>query len=460
MEIKVNEYLTIVDEIEEGCAGCECGKYTHVVQCENGQTYRVCEDCFKKHFVQCAYCGKYILTSRARRVGADHLCYTCFDQYFTWCSVCGQAIKRSDAHETAEGKLICDDCVRYYEVCPVCGKLTNYTVHTEVGDLCSACATNEGYAKCSICGEWHKLDDMTEYGDKILCEDCASASTWTCAHCGAAFYDWEDDACEIFNETVCARCYDELSYIDGYGHTATNKRYRAPGESPTKKYLGMELEMESSERNNDDMVAHIRFACPDIPAHIKSDGSLSNGAEFAFYPATRKYLTEVFPLDDFCQTARDVGAVSHDSKRCGLHVHVSRAFFSASKLAYAKLCIMLDRIWDNLVVFSRRDYDQIDDWAKKNDVSYESIETTLAWNAGDRYLAINDTNSDTIEFRVFRGSLIPDTIRATLEFVDIFTDYAETHSIEECCKLKWDNLFENASDTFRKYCLTRDIEMS
>ena len=121
---------------------------------------------------------------------------------------------------------------------------------------------------------------------------------------------------------------------------------------------------------------------------------------------------------------------------------------------------MLDRIWDTLVTFSRRDYDQLNNWAKKNDVAYDDIDSTINWNAGDRYLAINDTNRDTIEFRVFRGSLIPDTIRATLEFVDIFTDYAETHEVKECCELTWGTLFENASDTFREYCRTRHIEMN
>lgn len=459
MENKVNEFLTIVDETIGSCDGCSCGKYTHIVTCGNGRTYHVCEDCFNKYFVRCDFCGKYSVNTCAYNVGEQRACSACYDRLFTRCRDCGKIVKRSELTETVFG-MVCKDCASHYKVCPVCGKLAKRTVHTEMGDICEGCAAENGFTKCSHCGEWYKDETMTRHGCMWLCESCASAPKWKCARCGAEIYEWEENNYKIFDETVCVRCYDDLSMIDGYGHTRTTKRFRAPDEAPTEKYFGMELEMEARDRDRADMVAHIRFEYPDIPAHIKYDGSLSNGAEFAFYPATRKYLTEIFPLDDFCQTARDVDAVSHNSNNCGLHVHVSRAFFSDSRLAYAKMCIMLDRVWDNLVVFSRRDYDQIDGWAKKNEVSYEDMDSTIDWNAGNRYLAINDTNANTIEFRVFRGSLMPNTIRATLEFVDIFTDYAENHGVEDCCELTWDKLFENASDTFRGYCRQQFIEMN
>jgi hypothetical protein len=42
---------------------------------------------------------------------------------------------------------------------------------------------------------------------------------------------------------------------------------------------------------------------------------------------------------------------------------------------------------------------------------------------GDRYEAVNVTGSETIEFRIFRGSLRYESIMAALEFVNAVLDF-------------------------------------
>ena len=57
--------------------------------------------------------------------------------------------------------------------------------------------------------------------------------------------------------------------------------------------------------------------------------------------------------------------------------------------------------------------------------------------AGSRYTCVNLTNCDTIEFRMFRGTLKPNTLLATLQMVDHICDAAIFMSDEELWSLSW-----------------------
>lgn len=56
---------------------------------------------------------------------------------------------------------------------------------------------------------------------------------------------------------------------------------------------------------------------------------------------------------------------------------------------------------------------------------------------GGRYTCVNLQNSDTVEFRMFRGTLKANTLLATLELVDRICDVAINLSDEEMRSLAW-----------------------
>lgn len=56
---------------------------------------------------------------------------------------------------------------------------------------------------------------------------------------------------------------------------------------------------------------------------------------------------------------------------------------------------------------------------------------------GGRYTCVNLQNSDTVEFRIFRGTLKTNTILATLELVERICDVAINLSDEELRNLTW-----------------------
>lgn len=64
----------------------------------------------------------------------------------------------------------------------------------------------------------------------------------------------------------------------------------------------------------------------------------------------------------------------------------------------------------------------------------------------NRYFALNTCNRSTIEFRLWNGSLRPDTVLATIELTSNICRYAMSATFREVCESKWtDMLYSNTS---------------
>ena len=66
--------------------------------------------------------------------------------------------------------------------------------------------------------------------------------------------------------------------------------------------------------------------------------------------------------------------------------------------------------------------------------------TNKTGNHDYHYYAVNLTNENTIEFRMFRGTLKVDTFLATLQFVNNCIIAAKTKSAEEIQQMKFEEL--------------------
>ena len=127
---------------------------------------------------------------------------------------------------------------------------------------------------------------------------------------------------------------------------------------------------------------------------------------------------------------------------CGMHVHFNRNYFT-SEDNLVNLFTIFNKFWDNIVEFSRRNTEQIERWARKPD---DNIEEAIEENEC-RYIAINLTNTNTIEFRIFASTTDYDTFMKTLTFVNnivMFSKYATKEQIDD---LSWEDLFDTNSIT-------------
>lgn len=336
-----------------------------------------------------------------------------------------------------------------------------YGSATDLGEILPYNVNDEArVAVCNDCDEVFDREDdhfdtymhYIEDGDYWICESCWEDNWTTCDACGYPVRT--EDACwdEDNDRYLCEHCYDsrETGKFHDYCYKPRAIFHRKDGGdySPEIPFMGVELEMDSGDK--EEAVKDLYALSEDEDLfYMKHDGSLGySGIELVTHPCDLDYHLTEFPWDNIASAAMDNGYKSHNTSTCGLHVHVSRSAFGdnrdAQDLTIAKIIILVDRFWDELVNFSRRNIDQLEHWAKKPEAKIYSYDTedvavTKAKNSGshDRYKAVNLTNANTVEFRLFKGTLKVDTIKATLEFLSNLLAYAKETALIDVQEAKW-----------------------
>ncbi len=121
-------------------------------------------------------------------------------------------------------------------------------------------------------------------------------------------------------------------------------------------------------------------------------------------------------------------------------------------LTIAKIILLVDRWYDSYIIrFARRDYVKIRRWADKPNAGIRPEDSDLAAvekskkTATDRYKAVNLCNSDTVEFRFFKGTLKRDTIIASIQWVDTIIQYCRSTPLKNLFSATWEDVFGNTS---------------
>ena len=206
---------------------------------------------------------------------------------------------------------------------------------------------------------------------------------------------------------------------------------------------------------------------------MKHDGSLDDGVEIVTHPCSLAYHENRL---DWCQisaTCADYNFKSHDTSTCGLHIHVGRSQMGddpdSRAAAAGNLVLLVNSVWDKLVPFTRRESNKLTRWASMNEIpdrdflltcytDSEITTTALQTSKQGRYQAVNLTCRDTVEFRIFRGTLKVTTLLASLQLVSNLTKYAMTHTPKECLNATWEDVLSiEEHQELRAYCKRRGI---
>lgn len=441
-----NENLTSAADqatLPEGETTCACcGAVVKIADCiEDYCGDLICPDCLEGKYIQCADCGEWVPADCTIVVyNGDVVCEDCADDY-----------------------TCCDDCHEYYpDDTLIC---VDHDTHGERW-VCEDCLDNTTeYVQCSDCGMYYTPNHIS-HSDACLdiCDNCAD--DWcTCASCGGvlrrdeAVYDEED--CEYY----CSDCAPDRSSVHEYGYkpdpifgTTSDDDGRSyyRGEALT---FGVELECDDGESVSD---AVSDIAGVTDRAYCKHDGSLLEGYEIVTHPGTLAWHRERFPWAEVCYASRSNGFHSHDTNTCGLHVHVGRDQLGASSAqTAAKMALIMARLKDWFICFSRRGGESR--WAAylapftlptDDEEALSAVYQRLRSNG--RYLAANVQPGNTVEIRIFRGSLVPETVLAAIEIVSNLALYARGHSLEDCLAVTWDELVSYETyPELEAYCAKR-----
>jgi hypothetical protein len=240
-----------------------------------------------------------------------------------------------------------------------------------------------------------------------VCPSCYDDDYFTCPDCGGAYHNDHSEGDR--GETVCDSCLERREerrqprHINEYNADVTD--YMQPtGKGP--HYYGVELEVECDNPRN--RSEQMQEAIKDF-AILKQDGSLSYGFEIVTRPAS---LEEQVKGWNRVFKEMPSGLKSFSTETCGLHVHCSRA--PMSQLQIAKLVSFINAAHNRQFVrrIAQRSSER---WAR-----YHAKQLKDAHKCNpQRYEAINLRNPNTIEFRIFKGTLKKESVFKAIEFCDL-----------------------------------------
>ena len=338
--------------------------------------------------------------------------------------------------------------------CECCGReiSDNERSYFDGQTLCSDCL-DEQTVLCSHCNERIWLDDNAGSDDFPLCDRCYDNYYTTCEACGHIIH--QDDANYPDDEdyAYCNECYEERysKSIHEYSYKPAPIFYGSGN-----RFFGVELEIDYAgqySENADKLLDIANESHEHI--YIKCDGSLDEGMEIVTHPMTLAYHRSEMPWEELCKKAISMGYRSHKTSTCGLHIHINRDSFGstyeAQESAISRVLYFVEHHWNELLKFSRRTESQMAQWAAR--YGYKTCPKEILDHAkssgSSRYTCVNITNRDTIEFRMFRGTLKLNTLIATLELVDQICELAVTFGDDELAKISWSE-FVTALD--KDYC--------
>jgi len=383
------------------CCNCDCEIELEDSNTIDNECY--CEDCTSELFISCEFCGEYTPND-------ETISYTSDRNYTEYC-----------CSDCADRRLTkCDDCGEYFE-----------SIHTDSNNTSYCDSCSENFYICSDCGEWVNSDYMcySEETGETYCESCYSNHN----HGGSEhIHDYSFKPSPIF-----------------HGHSLVQ--------------YGLELETDKGNNMSDYAEELHDLSNDEDIFYLKEDGSLNEGVEIVTHPCSLDYHLNNFPWSDILQTAKNNDFQSHDADTCGLHIHVSRKAFGLDydeqEKNIAKLLFLVNNNWNDMVKFSRRTESQLSRWAKRYSEKNTAIELLEEGKQAGRYMAVNLQNSNTVEFRLFRGTLKLETLYATIELVDLLVKSSVNISINELYTSHLSTLIENSTSyTYLKdYCIIREI---
>ncbi len=378
-----------------------------------------------------------------------------------------------------------DDMAHNYGValCRRCGTLFGFKTNEEYIQIngnywCdSDCAERDGCFQCDDCGDWY--DDGTEHftthDGQMICEYCCENHHIYCEDCGELYHEDDctyndDDGCWYCENCACDHEHEGIIKSYHSDDRPDLEVQRTDEDTIQDATFGTEIETECKGSSTREQVAteidKIVNSYEDLFV-FEEDGSLSSqGYETISQPFTMRWFKKNKDLFEKMFTKMiDMGCRSHDTSTCGFHVHFGRHFFGSKQPeCIDRLIYVFEKYRPQLQVFSRRrDFNWCEfpsnratcsiDWSKLDEVKGLSKD-----NFEGHHSAINLENYETIEIRIFKGTLNFKTYCATLEFVNNVMHYVRDKSDEQVEKGKFEDILNFLpTEYLKQYCLDRNI---
>ena len=343
------------------------------------------------------------------------------------CIACNTDLTDTDITKTHAGNPVCESCTI---VCESCDYILS--VDDEYGRIghqlwCQSCLENNAHY-CDLCeGYFVGYTYGTDDSDDTMCENCYTDNTSYCEHCDNSYLHGCDYNHE---EEVDTRLIHDYSY-------RPDPIFRSSEDENTRLYFGIEVETEVRGGSYEGRRYAAEYAVKleqQGLAYLKSDGSLECGFEIVSHPMTHSYfMNDANILWETISTLKsNYEMMAWGTKTCGLHVHISRAGFNGGSHQHRFLQL----------VYNNKDFYEVlagrssSHWAKFDDnvdpdTGRKSLKHKFDRHGSDRYSAVNTNNRNTLEMRIFRGSVNPRFIKSAIDLAHASVEYTRVMSVRE-----------------------------
>lgn len=362
----------------------------------------------------CHKCNDLIDIDTSKKVADNYYCDKCYHELFVVCIDCGKTIKKELAKRGIRTtEIYCPDCFsEHYFHCYNCNDLV-YTENRYIGN-----------------------------NDENYCESCYQDIFTTCHSCEeiAVIEDCIEN--EQGGFLYCRNCHENKSVIKHHYYKPTPVFTKEKYENTL--FIGFELEVEAKEDNPlevaEDLQILLKKQKIDDRYYFKQDGSLSDGFEIVTHPTTLKSYHIKHKIKEMLEFLK-YNTTSQKNGRCGLHFHINKNFFK-DKNEINKLVYFFNRNREILTKFSSRKSNQINSYCNFTEfnicdfLKYKKTRTKEYRHNDNRYVAVNLLNHNTVEIRLFRGTLNHNRFRANLQFIDAICHFIKEFSI---MAMTWNN---------------------
>lgn len=321
---------------------------------------------------------------------------------------------------------------------------------------------NETNVLCRLCKCCNKYEESSKFIDSIhVCGSCFKNSV-VCPNCKSVHSKVNFKSVKVDGLEYCCDCIlDDME--KGVARETRYSRKVDPifmGEGIFHFGVEFEVEVHKDENYN---VQDVMDIVHKFNKHVyfKGDTSIEHGIEIITHPCSYDYHKSY--TSPMVEMLNDIGAYGDNTGTCGLHIHIGRDRIHGDKeIAIGRIMYIFNKHWDKIVKFARRDLRRLERWGKKpmsGDMSDSDIPKQNFFFAKqrnkildiffkscynnnrdlDRYRAVNLNCVNTIEFRVFDGTTNNRYFLASLQFIHMVMDLANSNF--DIIDLSFEDLF-------------------
>lgn len=366
--------------------------------------------------------------------------------------------KHTIVHENKK-YFLCSTCVKDYEKCGHCNTLQrdmdfdsvykNYEDHMAYNNgekisgakikLCSHCF-QEYYKKCDLCKYIQVSNQfivlLHPSGSVTACNICCEKNKVPCYTCGKDSYTFLDiyESHTVADRYYCIACSENRIPIHNYTYKPFFQHFhsglREGKVSSSALHFGFELEIEryASSLGRITMAEIVKDKCGTDYIYVVQDSSIDEGIEVVSHPFTWSEYKE--NIDRWTNLLLFIRTKEWKANRpkVGFHVHMTKAAFTTFHLFKFLKFFYREHNKDFICVIAQRQPTSFSRFTSSDKLNIIANAKDKANRTDDHYNAVNLNNKNTVEVRVFRGTLEPLYFHKNIEFLHAVFKYSRDYS--------------------------------